>query len=1101
MRLLNLICPFGALTLLGISWAFGLVKEDEILVRWAFDEGSGNIAADAYQKGLPAILNNDARWGNESDGSALSKHSLDLNGSSFAVVEDDIRLDIGLEFSLLTWFKPRGSVESGTNLFNKFDGTNSSYFSKFLSSGKSLSVSYLKPTLDFASTGEITFRPQKWNCLITTYDGLRIQSFINGKIVGQTELLLPPVNNTGNLGIGGTPFGGNLFNGWIDEMRIYSTALSFNDSVLAYGNGFGDIGAIPHFEGVRSTDQADSSIILSFLNSDGSLAEVSEVDQSTLIINGADWNSIRDINASSTHFELNVTAEEMPQRIEITVKPGTIKDENNVSVVSRSTRINYVDQVTRSENLVGWWSFENGIEGEPLSFNNQWSPNTLNPKLWLDANKSSSMDKSTSLGAAGTPEDGDTVYFWEDQSSNNHDAVRKSGSPKYRADGFDGGFPCIEPSGGSFEIANSKTEFDEWSSLTFAVAFKWTNTSTGDKLVYKGSTGWWNNSPSFYIGKFNTGAHQGTAMWVAQDGSTYNKMNGSSSTDARDESKIFLIRYDGLTLNTKYFINGNQVGNHNMNAAFSSLPQSPTSSLFVGGHYQIAELLMIESAITEIDRRLLENYLSQKYGLLSSLPLYEQDKTVTSFTNKSGGDAPLLFYGEVSLDEGGATSGSSITFDGSTNFGVIKHFDSERTFTEAESFTRADALYAWWPMDGNMSDLSGNERSASLVGQHLFRPGKFGQCLALTGDGFAQVEQNEMESISTSAPRTFAAWIKTRSRSGSIFYAGEHEDGKLWDLKVDFSSWTGGTLSLDVSGTKGLQTGGYYPVDDGKWRHVAVTYGVNSREPAVFLYVDGVAETSYPSSIDHSSSAIETAPSSLLIGANSFTGLIDEVRIYSVELNPGEIINLYREGLDSELPTLDEDYTISAWIKPDQLPGDENFEFANGRFFWRNWGSSTKLEKWPHSKKPGGIPNLDPNEKQLKEILVQPIELSVLSTEKWLPQYIGHGEDSLSISDKDGFFSDSDKTDDPKLLTSKTGGSGYSPNYQGSLSNTPIDFASSLGVSFPPNLSNPSDVPKGFTISNGFLTIPNAVSEDSGVGLYFLQAAGGGGENNIFYRF
>ena len=90
--------------------------------------------------------------------------------------------------------------------------------------------------------------------------------------------------------------------------------------------------------------------------------------------------------------------------------------------------------------------------------------------------------------------------------------------------------------------------------------------------MYKGATGWHRNYATFYIGKFNTGAGQGTGFWVADDG-TKDKMNGNSNTDARDQSKIFVIKYDGSGPNATFYINGDQERFYNMNSDWDTLPQ------------------------------------------------------------------------------------------------------------------------------------------------------------------------------------------------------------------------------------------------------------------------------------------------------------------------------------------------------------------------------------------------------------------------------------------------------------------------------------------------------------------------------------------------
>ena len=43
--------------------SMGVVKEQELLARWTFDEGNGSVAADATGGGLDLLLEDNARWG------------------------------------------------------------------------------------------------------------------------------------------------------------------------------------------------------------------------------------------------------------------------------------------------------------------------------------------------------------------------------------------------------------------------------------------------------------------------------------------------------------------------------------------------------------------------------------------------------------------------------------------------------------------------------------------------------------------------------------------------------------------------------------------------------------------------------------------------------------------------------------------------------------------------------------------------------------------------------------------------------------------------------------------------------------------------------
>ena len=55
----------------------GVVRNDDLLVRWSFDEGNGTIAQDATVNDVDATIYGGGQWG-----SGISGNALDLTGNS-----------------------------------------------------------------------------------------------------------------------------------------------------------------------------------------------------------------------------------------------------------------------------------------------------------------------------------------------------------------------------------------------------------------------------------------------------------------------------------------------------------------------------------------------------------------------------------------------------------------------------------------------------------------------------------------------------------------------------------------------------------------------------------------------------------------------------------------------------------------------------------------------------------------------------------------------------------------------------------------------------------------------------------------------------------
>ena len=202
-------------------------------------------------------------------------------------------------------------------------------------------------------------------------------------------------------------------------------------------------------------------------------------------------------------------------------------------------------------------------------------------------------------------------------------------------------------------------------------------------------------------------------------------------------------------------------------------------------------------------------------------------------------------------------------------------------------------LVGYWPLNEtsgtNAPDESGNGNDGTLVNMEDadWVDGVTGKCLSFDGsDEYVGATVTGLP-IGNSA-RTVTAWFQTSSVP--------------YDYNTVFAYGTGirGTpiylITLRSDGTVYSETGsGSNPLTsatskaDGVWHHVALSY-TGSVET---LYIDGILEDQTGSiTIDTESSDFEIA-NMPWHGDFKFTGLIDEVRIYSTALTASEIKALY----------------------------------------------------------------------------------------------------------------------------------------------------------------------------------------------------------------
>ena len=213
-----------------------------------------------------------------------------------------------------------------------------------------------------------------------------------------------------------------------------------------------------------------------------------------------------------------------------------------------------------------------------------------------------------------------------------------------------------------------------------------------------------------------------------------------------------------------------------------------------------------------------------------------------------------------------------------------------------------DGLVAWWPGDGSGDDVMEGQDGA-LEGAVGFAPGHVGQAFHFAGGQITLGRSGFFDPHATWEPGsdTLALWLKPdglQPAPQAIASKADHDRARGWWMELDRDQ----RVRYCAAGMPCLasQTG-FAP---GAWHHVAVTDSTGS----VTLFVDGRQEAAWRWSVDwqserqrHAASSRMDAPrESFLLGAGPpplarFSGLMDEIEIYSGALAPAGLSRLVRE--------------------------------------------------------------------------------------------------------------------------------------------------------------------------------------------------------------
>jgi len=204
-------------------------------------------------------------------------------------------------------------------------------------------------------------------------------------------------------------------------------------------------------------------------------------------------------------------------------------------------------------------------------------------------------------------------------------------------------------------------------------------------------------------------------------------------------------------------------------------------------------------------------------------------------------------------------------------------------------------LAAYYPLDGNTSDQSGNGNEAVEHGGLVYQEGVSGQAARLDGiDDFIEIPNNGL----LNSESTLAFWIKL-NKSGDYSLVSKALLGNgygIWigrDVNFNQGQSRSGLVSFGFDG-RGVQWNWQMitadkAIDPGEWHHIAAVLSDSGQR----LYIDG-KETASRSTRD---TPYIDRPiwigKEMVIGGALLDGLVDEVRVYGRALSSKEVMWLY----------------------------------------------------------------------------------------------------------------------------------------------------------------------------------------------------------------
>ncbi len=215
-----------------------------------------------------------------------------------------------------------------------------------------------------------------------------------------------------------------------------------------------------------------------------------------------------------------------------------------------------------------------------------------------------------------------------------------------------------------------------------------------------------------------------------------------------------------------------------------------------------------------------------------------------------------------------------------------------------------EGLLAHYAFDGNLSDSSGNYRTARIVaGDPSFGDGAVDRAINFNGDAVVRLANG----VALDGPFTVALWVRPGGKKdGEIrIFQKTDEAGHGLELAMDeyrvipeLQYGTHLVLRLKGDGGHGIEVRMAKLLTTDRWTHVAIAYDGSAKAAGVQVFIDGTpAELQIAA--DHMTVRMGNA-AAVEIGArdHGYKGGIDDFRIYGRALNASEIDELaHHEGI------------------------------------------------------------------------------------------------------------------------------------------------------------------------------------------------------------
>ncbi len=208
------------------SGAKPAVSDDGLVGHWTFDQVDGTTVRDhSRHANHGTLLSSPAPV----EGRLAGALAFDAERRQGVRVADSPSLSVAGPFTAAAWIKFTHRDRVQVAIVEKWDtaaaGAANGFMLRVSPDGKAKLVICDAAGLDGAQ-GRTPLPAETWTHVAAVYDGKSVHIYVNGKLEESDAIARAPADGAAPLTIAHTPSGGNRFTGAIDDVRLYSRALS-----------------------------------------------------------------------------------------------------------------------------------------------------------------------------------------------------------------------------------------------------------------------------------------------------------------------------------------------------------------------------------------------------------------------------------------------------------------------------------------------------------------------------------------------------------------------------------------------------------------------------------------------------------------------------------------------------------------------------------------------------------------------------------------------------------------------------------------------------------------------------------------------------------